>query len=771
MKNNIHIYEIKYSDKEVARGAEALVADDLGAVYFEYPTIRAFVEKTEISDNDYYSFLSPKFEEKSRVRVESIRDLVNINEDVDVFIINPFQYKSYLYKSIMDEFGATHGKYLSSEIRKIIEIDFVGIDLDKRVPPKAWSYCNYWVMRGWVLRLFQAKANLIIEKIIELENSFNILRPNYKKVKSSVPFVYERLLTLFLVSQNNIKYKNVSENITSKIVTYNEALILKLIDESMNSIYEDIYFGDALYGLFNKANGVNINDIYWLDKIERNHREMVSDELTNEKFIYDFLCECEAGSFFENIELENLDTYQALNGWLDSMICKFGSENKKLFYFIHYNLRLNGYARVESHERGHDFLNKINKKFSEKYKDTVYCNIEFTDLLCAQMFTNVQEAFNLNRETDIQQFKAWLKENKESQFYNGVLRAVKPIHNRIKDRIDIYCFSAHAGGIGKDARLISNALMAIKRFDVNLINIADPNFAVDEAGDVAFFIAPAQEIAKFLFKDPKLMAYYQHKYAFMQWELAKWPAELQEIPKLFDLVLVSSDFTKKSFSEYVETRKITMPSYVVSAGVKRSETKIRFLTMYDSWSYIERKNPYAAIKAFQALDSDYPIELVVKVANINKAEHEKLLKIEADDGRISIITNSMTDAEVYELIESSHALLSFQRSEGFGRVLLEALCLGTYVFSNDYSGVSEFSKSPNFINCKYTLIPVENNYPYGKDQYWADIDEEDLLSKLNVFCKQFVAKEINFSIDEKLVNKYTVENCAKDMLNLMEFKR
>lgn len=770
MENNINIFEIKYSNKEVARGAEALQADALGATYFEYPTIKSFVEKTEIIDNDYYSFLSPKFEEKSRISVQNFRDLVSKDKNVDVYIINPFQYKSYLYKNIIDEFGSTHGKYLASKVKKIIEIDFGGIDLTKRIPPKAWSYCNYWVMKGWVLRLFQEKADLLIGKIIELEKSECAIRPNYKSVKSSVPFIYERFLTLFLVSQENIRYENLSENITSKIVTYNEALILKLIEESMDSIYEDIYLGDVLHRVLNKSKAVNINDVYWLKKIEENHQEMVSNRRNNNKYIYDFLCESEVGSFFENIELENLDTYRALNGWLDSMISKFGSKNSKLFYFIHYNLRLNGYAMVESHHLAHDFLNEINKKFSEKNKDTFYCNIEFTDLLCAQMFTNVKEAFDLDSETGIQQFKKWLTENKESQFYNGVLRAVKPINTRIKDRIDIYCFSAHAGGIGKDARLISNALLALKQFNVTLINISDPNFSLDEVGDVAFFIAPAQEIAKFLFKDPKLMSYYQYKYAFMQWELAKWPAELQDIPRLFDLVLVSSDFTKQSFSEYVETRKITMPSYVVSADVKRSETTIRFLTMYDSWSYIERKNPYAVIKAFQALDCDYPIELVVKVSNINKAEYEKLSKIEAEDDRITIITKSMTDAEVYELIESSHALLSFQRSEGFGRVLLEALCLGTYVFSNNYSGVSEFSESENFIECNYSLVPVENNYPYGNDQFWANQDAEDTLEKLRNFCEKFKLGLIKNLPDNRLIEKFSIKNTIKDLENILETK-
>lgn len=89
--------------------------------------------------------------------------------------------------------------------------------------------------------------------------------------------------------------------------------------------------------------------------------------------------------------------------------------------------------------------------------------------------------------------------------------------------------------------------------------------------------------------------------------------------------------------------------------------------------------------------------------------------------RIRTIDTVMTDDEVKNLVRVCDCFVSLHRSEGFGRGMAEALCLGKPVSATGYSGNLDFMSAETSYLVDHTLIPVKpGEYPEPDGQHWAD---------------------------------------------------
>ena len=102
----------------------------------------------------------------------------------------------------------------------------------ERIRPIEWCYSNYIVAKGSVWKEFLRFYDPIIESYLlwEKEHPQN---PNYKNTTSCLPFIFERLFSIFLNSKRDkYKIRNYSKNINPSLyaVTMNEVMGIKIID-------------------------------------------------------------------------------------------------------------------------------------------------------------------------------------------------------------------------------------------------------------------------------------------------------------------------------------------------------------------------------------------------------------------------------------------------------------------------------------------------------------------------------------------------------------
>jgi len=164
-----------------------------------------------------------------------------------------------------------------------------------------------------------------------------------------------------------------------------------------------------------------------------------------------------------------------------------------------------------------------------------------------------------------------------------------------------------------------------------------------------------------------------------------------------------------------------------------------FLYTFDFFSFMERKNPLAAIRAFRmAFSSDLRVRLVLKVMNGNEVSPAWKAMIEeiGGDRRVIVINETMSRAEVLALFDACDCYVSLHRSEGFGRGPAEAMLLGKPVIATNYSGNLDYMTEVNSCLVNYELVPVrEGDYPFWERQVWAAADE----SHASWFMKKVVS--------------------------------
>jgi glycosyltransferase involved in cell wall biosynthesis len=150
-----------------------------------------------------------------------------------------------------------------------------------------------------------------------------------------------------------------------------------------------------------------------------------------------------------------------------------------------------------------------------------------------------------------------------------------------------------------------------------------------------------------------------------------------------------------------------------------------FLSMYDTHSLQQRKNPQGVIEAFKrAFGPDDPaVGLVLKVNNSNEEEISRLKQIIEENSNIFLLDETMDRAKVNCLLQSVDCYVSLHRSEGFGLVMAEAMGLGKPVIGTNWSGNTDFMNPTNSCTVNYQLKQIgENIGPYQADQIWAEPD-------------------------------------------------
>jgi glycosyltransferase involved in cell wall biosynthesis len=303
-------------------------------------------------------------------------------------------------------------------------------------------------------------------------------------------------------------------------------------------------------------------------------------------------------------------------------------------------------------------------------------------------------------------------------------------------------------GMGEHVRCTFRALRSIGRaptlFDLYGLNTPEAShetelvpFQAKELGDINVFHINGDEVEQALAHVAALRATRAGSFniIYPAWELARYPSVWLKQLERFDEVWAPSTFIAESIAPGTEKPVIPMPlacevllnSFAGRRYFGIPESAYVFLFFFDVRSYATRKNPRAVVEAFRrliALRPDQNSSLVVKVngAQLNPTEFQSLKESTGDlTDRIVLIDRTMDDNEVKNLVRCCDCFVSMHRSEGYGRGISEAMCLGKPVIATGYSGNMDFMTGETAFPIGFDLVPVaEGEYPHWQDQVWAE---------------------------------------------------
>ena len=355
--------------------------------------------------------------------------------------------------------------------------------------------------------------------------------------------------------------------------------------------------------------------------------------------------------------------------------------------------------------------------------------------------------------------------------------------------VTIVGFHRGALGIGEDARCL---MMALRHsgIPVSLIDLCHAKLEkVAEAGAFEAFECeqpcfPIVVICAPPFETARIRAEWGEGPFAGRKVVGYWPWELTELGRnwahaydLVDEIWVASRFLESVFKAETEkpvhlmpmlvdvsqTRRISLEPYGIAPG------DFVFLAMFDFNSTITRKNPLGIIEAFRSAfpGRETDVKLLIKTTHAEQQAEAWRTVEEAigQDERIIVIDGAMDRAEVCGLIAAVSCFVSLHRSEGFGRVLAEAMALVTPVIATDWSGSRDYlSQQTGFpVRCSLRRVQ-EDEYPQAAGS-WADPDLADAAQQMRRLRDQPSIASARVALGQRVVGaKYGIEAVSGSVL-------
>jgi tetratricopeptide (TPR) repeat protein len=251
--------------------------------------------------------------------------------------------------------------------------------------------------------------------------------------------------------------------------------------------------------------------------------------------------------------------------------------------------------------------------------------------------------------------------------------------------------------------------------------------------------------------DREIIASAKRRIGIFVWELSIIPSEWLPVLNLMDALIAPSEYCAELFRRvadvpvYVASHVVALPPPPVSMAGRDSEGAPRLrgedfggrrilLYAFDGSSFLDRKNPFALVRAFKCSGlGDQGWQLVLKTKHLFnvKAEGERLLAEIGGYDRISLIDRAMTSREMEALFGRADIYASPHSSEGFGLTIAEAMAMGKIVVATHYGGSVDFlDETTGFpVPARETEL-AETCGPYLKGGKWGVVDEDKLCAAL-----------------------------------------
>ena len=312
--------------------------------------------------------------------------------------------------------------------------------------------------------------------------------------------------------------------------------------------------------------------------------------------------------------------------------------------------------------------------------------------------------------------------------------------------VNLVGFARGVLGLGEDIRM---ATMACQRASMPVAVIDAPIPGPVKEDDTlnallvknltysmsVFFLPPQEMIRLAIQGGANLINSNAYNIGAWPWELPNWPSAFNQVHELVDEIWAQSRFVGSVFQRVTDKPVTYMPMAVaIPTPLNYSRDRFTFpksnflfFMMFDGNSWLSRKNPLAGVQAFiKAFPPNTSgVGLVIKAMNINivDSQWQALLNLVDNDPRVFIVNNKMHRQDSIDLMACCDAYISLHRSEGFGRVIAEAMLLGKPTIATNFSGNVDFCNSATSYLVDGELVPLrKGDYIFYEDQYWCDPD-------------------------------------------------
>lgn len=310
--------------------------------------------------------------------------------------------------------------------------------------------------------------------------------------------------------------------------------------------------------------------------------------------------------------------------------------------------------------------------------------------------------------------------------------------------INVVASIKEATGLGQSSRLIENVLLN-SNIDYTIYNFMqitkksiednslDRKITNEFKYGVNLFHINAHEFPLAVSKIGTDKWDYRYNIAFWLWELEEFPDEWTECLNLLDEIWTPAEFVSEGIRKKTKLPVKTLP-YCVTVPTEvcynreyfnLPTDKFLFLTMYDSNSIMERKNPKGVLEAFRTAFcvENEKVGIVIKINSPKEEELKIIGEVLGGYTNVYLVTDNLEKVQVNSLIKAVDVFVSLHRAEGFGLVLAEAMLLGTPTIATNWSANTEFMNKDVAGMVDYTIITLEKDiFPYKKGNRWADPD-------------------------------------------------
>lgn len=372
--------------------------------------------------------------------------------------------------------------------------------------------------------------------------------------------------------------------------------------------------------------------------------------------------------------------------------------------------------------------------------------------------------------------------------------APKPLGEyRAAGGVNVFAYVRGQFGLAEGARAYIRALLdegypvSIHDIDVNVPH------AMNDRSLNAYVGGAAPYVVNMLFVNPDYLSQAiasigskrlsgRRTIACWFWELEKFPDEWRPALQMVDEVMVSTAFIRDSVSSVTDKPVWCVPlpiGVLPDSGLGRldfglEEDSFVFLTNFDFNSYLARKNPFAAIMAFQLAfpKEKQGVQLLIKSTNGHRHPDELRMLVDAvgDDKRI-LIRDEMIDREDFGALQRCvDACVSLHRSEGFGLGLAECMRLAKPVVATAWSGNMDFMTAANSCLVSYRLVSIrDGEYPHATGQHWAEANVDHAAQWMRRLVEDpALACQIGQRAARDIQAKLSAHDAAREIIKRIE---
>jgi glycosyltransferase involved in cell wall biosynthesis len=352
--------------------------------------------------------------------------------------------------------------------------------------------------------------------------------------------------------------------------------------------------------------------------------------------------------------------------------------------------------------------------------------------------------------------------------------------------VNIVGFPQGVLGLGEDARMAAQALQ-LGNIEVALINAPMSGPArIDTSMNhllrnelsyqVSLFCLPPPEMVRLALEGGRRMIESDtYRIGAWPWELPHWPSAFGQAHVFVDEIWAQSRFVEAVYAKLGRTKVRHMPMAVVIPTPQAIDRQryglpkddFLFYLMFDGNSWLTRKNPVAGIRAFQQAFAKETsgVGLVVKAMNVRGDDPtwRQVLELAAADQRIHIVSERLNRKDTIDFMACCDAYVSLHRSEGFGRVVAEAMALGQPVVVTNFSGNVDFCDEQTAFLVDGELVPLRpGDYLFHEGQYWCDADVGIAARQIaRVFGDADLRKRIAKAGRERVERDYSMDAVAR----------